>query len=187
LNFESRSPFGSSIKTNLTGILNNTDLKVIVPRPNSAAPSEAQERNYFRSYSAVPTQTKRDLMTVEGISEPVIFQYFDSLNAGDFDATAHLFASDGAMHAPFESPIIGRDAIAHYLNSEAKGMRLNPIEGKANALEDGGIKIQIKGNVQTSLFGVNVAWQFLLNSERKIVSVEVKLLASLEELAKFRR
>jgi hypothetical protein len=66
-------------------------------------------------------------------------------------------------------------------------MQLNPIEGVAGELKDGRAKFQIQGKVQTPLFGVNVAWEFVLNSAKEIVSVEVKLLASLEELAKFRR
>jgi hypothetical protein len=40
--------------------------------------------------------------------------------------------------------------------------------------------------VQTSAFGINVAWLFLLNSHQKILSVTVKLLASPQELLNLR-
>jgi SnoaL-like domain len=128
-----------------------------------------------------------DRPTIEGITEPVILRYFETLNAGDFDATASLFADDGALHPPFESPIVGPDAIATYLKAEAQGLQLYPIKGSAQSLDEGATKIVVQGKVQTPLFGVNVAWEFVCNCGQKIVSVEVKLLASLEELAKIRR
>jgi SnoaL-like domain len=133
------------------------------------------------------TQIKQNRVTIQGITELKILQYFDTLNAGDFEASANLFATDGALNPPFEDSIVGREAIATYLKAEAQGMQLNPIEGVASELKDGRAKFQIQGKVQTPLFGVNVAWEFVLNSAKEIVSVEVKLLASLEELAKFRR
>lgn len=128
-----------------------------------------------------------DRPTIEGITEPAILRYFETLNAGDFDTTASLFADDGALHPPFESPIVGRDAIATYLKAEAQGLQLYPIKGFAESLDERSTKITVKGKVQTPLFGVNVAWEFVLNCAQKIAFVEVKLLASLEELAKIRR
>jgi hypothetical protein len=125
-------------------------------------------------------------VTIEGIVEPVVLRYFDMLNAGEFEATASLFAADGALHPPFESPIVGKEAIASYLKAEAQGLQLYPLKGVTAELEGDRASIQIKGKVQTPLFAVNVAWQFILNSDKEILSVEVKLLASLEELAKLR-
>lgn len=57
-------------------------------------------------------------LTIEGITEPTILCYFQSLNAGEFDATANLFANDGVMHPPFESGIVGPEAIASYLKKK---------------------------------------------------------------------
>jgi len=117
---------------------------------------------------------------------PGILQYFETLNAGDFEATANLFADDGVLHAPFEDPIIGSLLIATYLKKEARGMQLEPEQGVSQILEDGNVEVQVSGRVQTSAFGINVAWLFLLNSDQKLLSVTVKLLASPQELLNLR-
>jgi hypothetical protein len=56
-----------------------------------------------------PKQLKEELQ-IEGITEPSILRYFETLNAGEFEATAALFAVDGVMRPPFESDIVGTDA-----------------------------------------------------------------------------
>jgi hypothetical protein len=126
-------------------------------------------------------------IVIEGITEPVIAQYFETLNAGDFAAAASLFAEDGTLAPPFDDPLVGPEAIAQYLGAEAKGMLLRPIKGTSKVLDNGDVEFNIAGKVQTSLFGVHVAWYFVLNSEAKILAVRVKLLASLEELLKLKR
>lgn len=118
--------------------------------------------------------------------DPVVHSYFETLNCGDFEATANLFAADGVLYAPFEDPIVGRDAIALYLKAEAKGMQLEPQQAVIETLEDGNREIHVTGKVQTPLFGVKVGWRFILNSEVEIVAVTVKLLASTQELLKLR-
>ena len=136
------------------------------------------------------TATTRPIITssikIAGITKPTVLRYFETLNAGDFDATANLFAEDGVLHAPFEEPIIGSSSIATYLKTEARGMQLEPQQGVSEILEDGNVEVQVSGRVQTSAFGINVAWLFLLNSEQKILSVTVKLLASPQELLNLR-
>ena len=136
------------------------------------------------------TATSRPIITssikIAGITKPTVMRYFETLNAGDFDATANLFASDGVLHAPFEEPIIGSSSIATYLKTEARGMQLQPQQGVSQILEDGNVEVQVSGRVQTSAFGINVAWLFLLNSDQKILSVTVKLLASPQELLNLR-
>jgi len=136
------------------------------------------------------TATTRPIITssikIAGITKPTVLQYFETLNAGDFDATANLFAEDGVLHAPFEEPIIGSSSIATYLKTEARGMQLEPQQGVSQILEDGNVEVQVSGRVQTSAFGINVAWLFLLNSDQKILSVTVKLLASPQELLNLR-
>ena len=117
---------------------------------------------------------------------PAVLSYFETLNAGDFEATANLFAADGLLNAPFEEPIVGRSAIATYLKAEAQAMQLHPDEGVSERLEDGNLQIHITGKVQTPIFGVNVAWVFLLNPQLEILSVTVKLLASPQELLSLR-
>jgi len=136
------------------------------------------------------TATTRPIITssikIAGITKPTLLRYFETLNAGDFEATANLFAEDGVLHAPFEEPIIGRSSIATYLKTEARGMQLEPQQGVSQILEDGNVEVQVSGRVQTSAFGINVAWLFLLNSDQKILSVTVKLLASPQELLNLR-
>ncbi len=126
-------------------------------------------------------------LTIKGISEPVVLRYFETLNAGDFAVTASLFALEGALHPPFEAPVVGRQAIAAYLRAEAEGMTLYPSQGIVETLEDNQIRVEIQGKVKTLVFGVNVAWQFILTPDREILHVQVKLLASLQELLKLRR
>lgn len=129
--------------------------------------------------AASPSATS---LTIKGISEPTLLQYFETFNRGNFEATACLFAAEGAMHPPFESPIVGRDKITAFLEAEAKGMRINPREGIAEAAEVRQTKVQIGGTVQTSLFSVNAVWHFILNQQQEILSVRIKLLASPQEL-----
>lgn len=126
-------------------------------------------------------------LTIEGVTEPAILRYFQTLNAGDFKSTASLFAADGAMLPPFESPVVGEDAIASYLQQEASGMQLYPREGICQEMEDGYVQFQVTGKVQTPFFGVNVSWIFVLNREREIFSATIKLLASPQELLNLRR
>jgi hypothetical protein len=51
-------------------------------------------------------------ISIEGVTEVTILHYFETLNAGEFEATSRLFAEDGVLQAPFEQPIVGRGAIA---------------------------------------------------------------------------
>ena len=126
-------------------------------------------------------------LTIEGITEPVVLRYFDTMNTGDYEATAALFSSAGAMHPPFEEPLEGKEAIATYLRTEAKGMQLFPRQGTAETLEDDKTQIQVAGKVQTPWFGVNVSWTFLLSPMGEILAAKIKLLASPQELLSLRR
>jgi len=126
-------------------------------------------------------------LKIEGLNEPVVLRYFETMNASEFEATAALFAEDGAMNPPFESPIVGPDAIASYLKAEAQGFILSPRQGIAETLEDTNTQVQVSGKVQTPVFGINVSWLFILNPERQIISATIKLLASPQELLNLRR
>ena len=136
------------------------------------------------------TATTRPILTrsinIAGITKPAVLRYFETLNAGDFVATANLFAGDGILNAPFEEPIIGKRSIGTYLKTEARGMQLEPQQSASQILEDGTVEVQVSGRVQTPAFGINVAWLFLLNSHQEILSVTVKLLASPQELLTLR-
>lgn len=123
---------------------------------------------------------------IEGIVEPMIRRYFETLNAGEFQTTAALFADHGVMYPPFESGIVGREAIAIYLQ-QAEKVQADPSQGIVETLENDQIQFQVTGKVQTSWCGVNVMWLFILNRQRQIISAKIKLLASPQELLSLRR
>lgn len=146
--------------------------------------AQAPESNSDRQLEEIQSDKS---IAIVGIVEETIVRYFETLNAGDFSATAALFAEDGVLYPPFESGISGREAIVTYLEAEAKGMKLFPREGSCATLEEGDREFKIKGKVQTPLFGVNVGWMFVLNSASEILSVGIKLLASPQELLNLKR
>ncbi|MBE9051078.1 nuclear transport factor 2 family protein [Nostocales cyanobacterium LEGE 11386] len=142
--------------------------------------------------SLTTTQTNVDATAqedfqIEGISAPNILGYFKTLNAGEFQATAALFADDGVMYPPFESSIVGKDAIATYLQQEAENIQAHPRQGIVETLENGQIQVQVTGKAQTSWCGVNVLWLFILNQQQQIISAKIKLIASPQELLSLRR
>lgn len=125
-------------------------------------------------------------LQIEGINIPTILRYFETMNTEEFAATAALFATTGAMHPPFESPLTGQDAIASYLQQEAQNMRLLPQEGILERDTDEQYQLKVSGQVATPYFSVNVSWHFILNAAQEITYVRIKLLASPEELLKMR-
>jgi hypothetical protein len=133
------------------------------------------------------------LVFIDSIDEPTIHAYFTGLNSNNFTATAELFGEAGYLKPPFEKLIKGKKEIAEYFAKEAIGMVFCPENGqiliqgneKATLQNTKYIEYQIQGKVQTSLFTVNVQWLIQLNRAKEIMAVEVKLLASLNELLKF--
>lgn len=112
----------------------------------------------------------------------MIERYFEAINAENFQTVASLFAPEGVLYPPFHEEIVGREAIASYLEEEAKGIKLFPLHYSAQPNPSGSIEHTVTGKVQTSLFNVNASWQILLNASSEIESVRIKLLASLVEL-----
>lgn len=125
--------------------------------------------------------TKVQTPIIKGIEEATIINYFATINQEKFEQTAALFAEDGELIAPFEKPIVGKDAIASYLAKEATGMKLMPVRGTHETKTDC-TQIKVIGKVKTALFSVNVAWHFNLNKQQKIAIAKIKLLASPQEL-----
>jgi Nuclear transport factor 2 (NTF2) domain len=131
---------------------------------------------------AAPSHEKQ----LTDLPEP-IFSYFQTFNQGDFQATAALFATDGQLLPPFEAAIVGRAAIAAYLETEAKGMQALPREAAQQTLPSGETSHCVSGQVQTPLFVVHVRWEFVLNPQSEIAMVKIKLLAALRELLHLKR
>ncbi|MEY2833972.1 MAG: hypothetical protein RLZZ574_3231 [Cyanobacteriota bacterium] len=126
-----------------------------------------------------------DALAIEGITKPAIINYFATVNQAKFVKTASLFAENGSLLAPFEKPIVGKGKIAAYLSKEAKGMKLSPQQGiceTESATESNCETYKILGKVKTALFSVNVAWYFTFNQDDQIATVQIKLLASPQEL-----
>jgi len=124
-------------------------------------------------------------VNIDGIDELTIYEYFARLNNNEFIATSELFAEQGCLNPPFEQTVCGRDAIAQYLEKEAKGIEFCPAYGEMIMSESTFTQYQIQGKVKTNQFTVNVNWLIQLNSTKEIILVEVKLVASLIELLKF--
>jgi len=122
---------------------------------------------------------------IEGIDELTIYEYFARLNNNEFIATSELFTEQGCLNPPFEKTVQGRDAIAQYLEKEAKGIEFCPEYGEIIMSDSTFTQYQIKGKVKTNQFTVNVNWLIQLNSIKEIILVEVKLVASLIELLNF--
>ncbi len=125
---------------------------------------------------------------------PSVDRYFTGFNAEDYRAVAALFETDGVLLAPFEEPIVGPDAIYTYLQAEAINMRATPLAVEVapnpagpSPLETSTQPVVVKGRVKTLLFTVSVRWIFELTATNTIQSVEIKLLASLQELMQFDR
>ncbi|NMG10944.1 nuclear transport factor 2 family protein [Brasilonema sp. UFV-L1] len=131
--------------------------------------------------------TVGEKLQIQGITEPTLLHYFQTLNAEKFEETAALFAQDGVIHPPFESGIVGRDEIIRYLQQEAQGVKAYPREGVVETLEGEQIQFQVTGKAQTSWCSVNVLWTFILNQEKEILYTRIKLLASPKELLNLRR
>ncbi len=126
-----------------------------------------------------------EFINIDGIDELTIYHYFARLNNNEFIATSELFAEQGCLNPPFEKTVYGRDAIAQYLEKEAKGIEFCPIYGEMIMSDSTYTQYQIQGKVKTNQFTVNVNWLIQLNSMKEIILVEVKLVASLIELLNF--
>lgn len=125
-----------------------------------------------------------DYQTVD--YQTVVERYFATLNQAAFAETASLFTESGILFPPFDQPVVGPAAILKYLQAEAQGMQVEPIQFQFTHLTDDQIQADVTGQVQTVLFKVNVAWNFGLNSQAQIEFVRVNLLASLQELLHLR-
>ena len=128
-----------------------------------------------------------DAACISGIDEPTVCQYFSTLNSGNFSQTAALFAENGTLKPPFDRAIQGEEAITAYLAREARGMTFCPEQGECLTGNEGQAQIGVKGKVDTSFFAINVSWLFELTDLGEIASVEIKLLAALNELLQINR
>lgn len=145
---------------------------------------------FFERRSPEPAekcQEVGDRLPIIGISQPTILRYFETFNSGEFQAIADLFALDGTLYPPFEPAIVGREAIATYLATEAQGMALAPQAETCQILETGDTQVKVTGKVQTKAFGVNVRWCFVLSPQAEILSARIKLLAGLEDLLSLKK
>ena len=127
-------------------------------------------------------QTPINQSEVFQCKEFTIQSYFSTLNQGQFDSTAALFSEQGQLVPPFDSPVVGQQAIAEYLKQEAVDMKFQPRSATSQVLPGGKTDVKVRGQVSTSLFKVNVVWNFLLSDQGQINLVKVNLIASMQEL-----
>jgi hypothetical protein len=115
-----------------------------------------------------------------------IEQYFDSFNRKAFEQAAALFGESGQLKPPFDSPLVGAEAIAQYLTQKAQNMTASPKQWQIQRLENNRWQMDVTGQVQAIAFTVNMAWQFIVNAEGSIDQAHIKLLASPHELLSLR-
>jgi Orange carotenoid protein, N-terminal/Nuclear transport factor 2 (NTF2) domain len=134
---------------------------------------------------------QRTQVSIEGVDNPTVLNYMNNMNANDFDAVVELFTADGALQAPFQKPIVGKDNVLRFFREDCQNLKLLPERGVTEPAEDGYTQIKVTGKVQTPWFGagvgMNMAWRFLLNSDGKIFFVAIDLLASPKELLNLAR
>ena len=99
----------------------------------------------------------------------VIGQYFALFNLGKFQQISRLFAEDGALYPPFESPVVGREAIATYLIKEADGMQAEPLGAEPKPSDNECVNIMVWGKVTALVFHVKVAWDFTASSKPNLL------------------
>lgn len=154
-------------------------------------PAKGEGQRVMEPIAAPTPQEQRKRVFIEGVINPTVNSYMDLLNANDFDNLIELFLTDGALQAPFQKPIVGRDAILRFFREDCQNLQLLPERGFAEPTEGNFTQIKVTGKVQTPWFGagvgMNVAWRFLLNPDGKIYFVAIDLLASPADLLKFGR
>ena len=123
-----------------------------------------------------PYQTEKE--SCETVAE----RYFKAFNENRFIAAAELFAADGELRPPFDSAIVGRTAIAEYLEQEASQMTAYP--DSMDRLENG--YLQVIGKVDAIAFKVGVEWTFAFTDDMAIESLSIRLRASMRELLTLR-
>lgn len=165
-------------------VLRNTVVDMGYDSDAASSENRAAEPMFKR---AVPAPSK---ITIAGVMEPAVLNYVEAMNADNFKAAVELFTVDGALQPPFQKPIVGREAIAKYMQEEAQGLNMMPERGICETRADGSKQIKVTGVVQTPWFGVNVgmniAWRFLINPQGKIFFVAIDMLASPQELLNLR-
>jgi len=129
------------------------------------------------SHAAVLDSVKSDPIT-----EPVISEYFKTINSAEFEKTAALFAPHGEFHTPFTPELIGHNAIALYLSTQCQEITITPHKSKIQRSDNGTVEANITGTIATSLFRSDASWQFSLNTRQEILCVKVKFLTSVRDL-----
>lgn len=127
--------------------------------------------------SSVVPGSAHDLVAV-----PVVARYFETFNQGDFQTAAALFSAQGKLLPPFESELVGPEAIAAYLTREAGGMKAVPRQFKPLNQDAVLLQVDVVGKVQTAAFQINARWRFQIDAQAEILMLEIKLMATLKEL-----
>ena len=129
-----------------------------------------------------------ETVAINAADRLVTEEYFRSFNENQFEQTAALFSEAGELVPPFESPIVGEQAILAYLEKEAGNITAFPERWEMKDQVGDRSHIVVTGKVNAIVFKVNVAWFFILtanggtSAHSRIERVRIKLLASPAEL-----
>jgi hypothetical protein len=155
-------------------------------------PARGQDYDKREAAAVTPKSfSDRSRAAIEGVDNYTVLSYIDNMNAFDFITASELFAEEGALQPPFQSPVVGKAGILTYMREECVGLKMLPERGVVEQIEDGYTQVKVTGKVQTPWFGasvgMNIAWRFLLDPQGKIFFVAIDLLASPKELLNLRR
>jgi Nuclear transport factor 2 (NTF2) domain len=123
---------------------------------------------------------------IEGITNSTVLNYVNHMNANDFEAVTDLFAAGGALQPPFQQPIVGKEHVFRYLETECQNLKIIPNKGLISYQDDELTRMRVIGKVQTPTslddFDLNIAWRFSLDADNKISFVGIDLISAPEEL-----
>jgi hypothetical protein len=90
--------------------------------------------------------------TIPGVTNSTVLAYAHYLNANNFRAVADLFTIGGALQPPFQQPVVGREQIFYYLQSECQHLTMLPEKGLISYQDDGLTRLRVTGKVQAPCY-----------------------------------
>ncbi len=121
---------------------------------------------------------------IDSITNSTVLEYLSNMNANDFEAVVDLFVAGGALQPPFQLPIVGREEIRCYLESECQNIRILPDQGLVSYQDDELTRMRVTGKMKTTWSGdssgLDMAWRFSLDAHNKISLVAIDLMSSTE-------
>jgi hypothetical protein len=112
------------------------------------------------------------LHPINNLDNFTVLRVFELLNAGRFRSVLRLFERSGALKPPFDSPILDRSEILHYLREEYLGVEFIPEKYRSDSDLDHFLQITVLGKMRIPWFGsttdIPQIWRFFLLSNGTI-------------------